>query len=67
MNRNVYVRGTPLKQILFDGWSRGFDPEQTLKEASAAGYSMCVVKPLIVPTWARFDAEMWAYLATPND
>ena len=58
---NVYRRHTKLQYILEDGWSRGFEPEQTLQEASAAGYARCVVKPLLQITWDRLDAEFQEY------
>lgn len=58
---NVYRRYTKLQYILEDGWSRGFEPEQTLQEASAAGYARCVVEPILQPTWDRLDAEFQAY------
>lgn len=35
---NAYRPGTPLWDIVIDGWSRGFYPMQTLQEARAQGY-----------------------------
>lgn len=57
--KNVYLRNTKLKTILLDGWSHGFLPEQTLREAMMAGYSMCVVEPLIDRMWKLWDAQYW--------
>lgn len=54
----VYRRHTPLHQILCDGWMRDFHPEQTVLEASNAGYARCVVEPMIAKEWARLDKEL---------
>lgn len=55
---NVYVRNVSLRLILIDGWAMGFLPEQTIREASNAGYSRCVVEPIIASVWAYMDAEV---------
>lgn len=57
--KNVYVRNTKLKTILLDGWSRGFEPAQTLREAMMAGYAMCVVVPLITRMRKLWDDQYW--------
>lgn len=59
---NVYKRHTKLNSILLDGWSMGFQPEQTLREASAAGYALCVVEPQLNAYWGRLDAEVNAFM-----
>ena len=59
---NVYNRHTKLNIILLGGWSRGFQPEQTLREASAAGYARCVVEPRLKAYWGRLDAEVNAFM-----
>ncbi|MNF46484.1 hypothetical protein D3C85_493350 [compost metagenome] len=55
---NVYKRGTPLHVIICDGWARGCDPEQTLREASNAGYAQCIVEPEMKMAWTRMEAEL---------
>jgi hypothetical protein len=55
---NVYKRGTPLHVIIWDGWARGFDPEQTLREASNAGYAMCIAEPEMKKAWVRMEIEL---------
>lgn len=55
---NVYLKATPLREILLDGWARGFHWSQTLREASCAGYSNCIVEDLVHKEWARLDREM---------
>lgn len=57
---NVYKPFTPLHAIICDGWSRGFKPEQTLREASNAGYAMCIVEPELKQAWARMDEGLAA-------
>ena len=59
---NLYNRHTKLKTILLDGWGRGLQPEQTLREASAAGYALCVVEPRLNAYWGRLDAEVNAFM-----
>ena len=58
VSTNVYRQHTPLHQILCDGWMRGFHFEQTLNEASNAGYARCVVEPMLDKEWVRLDAEL---------
>lgn len=55
---NVYKEGTPLHEIICDGWARGFRPEQTLREASNAGFANCIVEPELKTAWARMDAGL---------
>jgi len=55
---NVYKRHTPLHIIIEDGWSRGFDVEQTIQEASNAGYANCVVNPIICKIWADLTLNL---------
>ena len=55
---NVYKPHTPLHEIICDGWARGFDPEQTLREASNAGFANCIVEPELKMAWARMDAGL---------
>lgn len=59
--RNVYKRHTRLLTILDVGWAMGLLPEQTLREASNAGYARCVVEPALHREWARLDAEYQDY------
>lgn len=51
-----YHEGTPLLAIIQDGWSRGFEVEQTLEEARDMGYA--VDRGYIVKTWLFLDEEM---------
>lgn len=34
----VYKECTPLAEIIYDGWSRGFQPKQSVIEAEQSGY-----------------------------
>lgn len=63
-SRNVYRMHTPLKIILQDGHMRGFKPQQTLREASNAGFARCVVEPLLIKEWDRLDKELADFEAT---
>jgi hypothetical protein len=40
MNTPVYVTGTTLKQIIEDGYYRGFEATQTVDEATASGFTV---------------------------
>jgi len=51
-----YKDGVTLKQILEDGWSSGFQPEQTIMEAGQMGYSISLKKVLIY--WDLLTNEM---------
>lgn len=62
-SHNVYRMHTPLSIIIQDGWMRGFEPQQTLQEASNAGFARCVVKPMIAKEWERMDKELADYEA----
>ena len=53
MIKPVYKPGTTLNQILEDGWSRGFEYEQTLMEAHASGYTVTITE--IKAEWFRLD------------
>lgn len=48
-----YRDGVTLKQIIDDGWSRGFHPEQTLEEASEMGFSLS--KEDLLVEWKKWD------------
>lgn len=60
--RNVYVMHTTLKHIIADGFWMGFHPEQTIREASNAGYARCVVEPRLYKDWERLNDELHAEL-----
>lgn len=62
-NNNPFRRNTSLDQIIQDGWMRGLHPEQTIQEASAAGYSMVIVRPMIDREWMRMNDEYEAFFA----
>lgn len=49
--------GVKMDTIIVDGWSRGFQYEQTLFECVQAGYSACLAEPAIRARWATMDAE----------
>jgi len=51
-----YREGTTLDQILTDGWSRGCDPEQTLDEAKAMGFTLAYVD--ITAKWHQLTVSM---------
>lgn len=57
LSKNVYRRHVTLQQIIEDGWSQGFMPEQTIREASNAGYARCVTEARIMDTWRRMDED----------
>lgn len=57
--KKVYRDGTTLDQIIFDGWSRGFLPDQTLCEALAQGYSVTLDQILL--RWSDLDKEYQQY------
>lgn len=51
-----YKVGTTLDQIIRDGWSRGFDPEQTLREAGVMGFDLD--KAALSLQWTNLTADM---------
>jgi hypothetical protein len=61
MGMKPYRDNTPLEEILRDGWSRGFLPEQTIEEASAMGFK--VSEEDVDIAWHNFQTEMEAYFA----
>lgn len=52
----AYVDGTTLQQILDDGWSRGFLPQQTLEEAEAQGFSLSAEE--LTAAWKVWDDKL---------
>ena len=54
-----YKEGTPLEEIIKDGWSRGFRYEQTLYEAKEMGYELS--KARLVREWDRLEFQMKVY------
>ena len=54
-----YKEGTRLKEILKDGWARGFKPEQTREEASLMGFYTTVAS--IELAWSNLDEEIEDY------
>lgn len=52
----VYVPGTLLIDMILDGWSRGFDIQQTLGETRASGF--IVDESLIKWVWRHAFEEM---------
>jgi hypothetical protein len=53
MKAPVYPTETQLATILADGWARGFDPEQTIEEAQAIGFS--IIKEEVLTAWQDQD------------
>ena len=51
-----YKEGTRLKEILKDGWAKGFEPEQTRGEASLMGFYTTVAS--IELAWSKLDEEI---------
>lgn len=58
----VWVRHTPILEIIDYGWAAGFYPEQTLHECIASGYSECVAYPLIARRWKWQDEQLGIYM-----
>lgn len=56
-----YKEGTGLRAIVLDGWSRGFHPEQTVREARAMGYVASL--EWVQAHWLDMDREMERYFA----
>jgi len=54
-----YVENTPLSEILIDGWSRGFGPEQTLAEADAMDFEL--TREELDAAWDQLEQEMVGY------
>lgn len=53
----VYKEGTPLEEIIKDGWARGFYQTQTLQEARDMGYN--ITEEYVVEEWAKLEEEYW--------
>lgn len=66
MAANAWKPGTKMQAIIDDGWSRGFRPEQTLRECSAAGYSFCIAEPAINARWSSLDISIKEHMEREN-
>lgn len=51
-----YKEGTPLAEIIDDGWSRGFQLEQTVKEATAMGFE--VTEAFVKARWESLEENI---------
>lgn len=58
-----YKDGTPVFEILWDGWSRGFKPEQTHAELAIMGYTDITIED-IKSIWSLMAFKMNADLKT---
>lgn len=52
-NKKPYVEGTTLEKILLDGWSRGFEVQQTVDECNEMGHN--VDTKLVEACWQVLD------------
>jgi len=52
-NMRVYKDGTNAQDMSIDGWSRGFEPQQTLDEMRAMGVE--ITKQQLKTHWDRLD------------
>jgi hypothetical protein len=52
----VYIQGTSLEDIIDDGWSRGFEIQQTVDELHAQGFTDAD-EALVKEHWDRYDAD----------
>lgn len=59
--QSAWPRGTLMKVIIEDGWSRGLHFQQTLHECIQQGYSACVASPAIMANWKKEDATYKAH------
>ncbi len=55
MKKKPYKDWVSLYQIVKDGWSRGFKPEQTVDEAGIMGYSITLEE--VNELWEGFKKE----------
>ena len=58
-NSKPYKTGTPLDEIIRDGWSRGFKFEQTIEEAKIMGF--IITEEDLLKEWDRLEYEMIEY------
>jgi len=56
----AYKIGTPLAEIILDGWARGFKVPQTMEEAESMGYE--VTEEEIIDAWEYQDKMFRVYL-----
>lgn len=54
-----YKETVTLYEIVKDGWSRGFDPEQTRQDAGDMGYDITIDS--IKTSWLAFQDDMDDY------
>ena len=54
-----YKPGTTKEQMIFDGWSRGFKPKQTVDELAQMGFEVSL--PFVAKEFERHQDEMEAY------
>lgn len=60
--KKTYAKGATARQILMDGWSRGFDEEQTQSELKEAGHGHFSTM-FIRNAWSHLDVEANAFSA----
>jgi len=56
VSRQPYTLETTLKQMIEDGWSRGFQPEQTVAEAESMKFT--VTKEKVLADWLVLTTKM---------
>lgn len=60
MKTTTYCSTATLDDILSDGWARGFEVNQTLKEAKACGFIITATD--VRNAWAACDDEYASYI-----
>lgn len=59
MSKKPYHDHVSFEEIIEDGWSRGFDPEQTVDEAAAMGYTVTLFE--VQERWKEHQKVMDDY------
>jgi hypothetical protein len=54
--KKPYKDHVTLEAMVIDGWSRGFDPDQTVEETAIMGFSIDIEK--VKAAWATLDDQM---------
>ena len=60
MKQKPYHDWVPLANIVADGWSRGFHPEQTVDEAAEMGFTITIIE--VKNQWKVLTDNMNSYL-----
>lgn len=65
MSNKPYKDRVSLEEIMHDGWSRGFNPEQTLAEARDMGFT--ITPDLLSITWEEHQLDFDLNMSTGED